>query len=325
MAARLPQAARDYLEQLKEALSGLNRAERTAILADTRTRLAKLPRRGRRVEDIYAQLGPVDSYAAKFAKVQPETLKVSSGHRFLTRILAWPIFAFALLTAAILLFAPGAVMSASLDFSAWFSGSLSFGYVVPGDPAWINLSLMPAVLVSLVPALFSLTPLIIQGKAAAWLQLLGAVVMSVVAVLAGAGIGLFLLPAVLLLWSQVLVPPVMMRNAMGRPGWVWRTVGTIVVVAVLAVVALAILADGPLWALVFPGLLLVPAIGHLLRWRWAEIGLISVGLASIVYAAVALDLITEMFLLGGVLFIVGHLGLAGNMWNRRSANLLALL
>lgn len=326
MAARLPKAAREYLEQLRTALQELEPDERSRVLRETRNRLATLPRRGRNPQDIIAALGPAETYAANFARVQPEALQVSSGRHFLTRILAWPTFAFALLTAAVLLFAPGASISVMLGFEAFSLADLSFGYVEGADPSWINLSLLPAVLVSLVPGLFSLTPLMIDGKAGIWLQLLGAVVMSAVAVLAGDGIGLFLLPAVVLLWTQVLVPPVLIRNSMGRPGWTWRSVGTVLVVLLGAsAVFVGWMGQEPLWLMLLPALLLIPAIGHLMRARWAEIALIACGLGLILYAGIALTLLSVTFLSGALLFIVGHLGLAGNMWNRRSANLLALL
>lgn len=326
MAARLPKAARAYLQQLTTALSALDHAERQRIVQDTRVRLATLPGRGRRQQEIIEALGPVDSYAANFAKVEPKALEVSSGNYFLRRILAWPTFGFALLTALVLLCAPGAGFSIALGFDGIGGfGDGYFGYVERADPAWLNLSLMPAVLVALVPALFSLTPLLVQGKGANWLQLLAALVMSTVAVLAGAGIGLFLLPAVILLWSQVLVPPVLMRHSMGRPGSIWRSVGMLVILGIVALAVFSTLREGTWWALVFPVLLLVAALGHAMRWWWAEIALIAIGLGTILYAALLLPAPTELFLTGAIVFIVGHLGLAGNMWSRRSANLLALL
>ena len=322
MAARLPKAAREYLEQLRKALGELSDAERAKILAQTRSRLAGLPRRGRRLEDIIAVLGPVEGYASRFARVEPERLQISSGHEFLVRILTWPTVAFAVLTAAVLLFSPGAPLAASLELDSLGSAGVSFGYIVG---QWPNLQLLPAVLVVLVPAVFALTPMIVQGKPAAWLQVLGALVMTAVAILAGVGVGLLLLPSIVLLWSQVLVPPVMMRNSMGRPGWVWRVVGTAVALLALLPVVLSLISSGPLWALAIPALLLVPVVGHLLRWRWADIALIAVGLLTIGYAAIAAVLLTPVFLIGSWLFLVGHLGLAGNLWHRRSADLLALL
>lgn len=327
MAARLPTAARTYLAQLRDALGHLPGSERESILSDTRRRIAKLPGRGRWMPDIIAALGPAEALAGSFEKVEPEALKVRSGYEFLTRILAWPTFAFALLTAAVLLFAPQAGITTSIDTASSFSDqSVSFGYIEQdGRPGWINTELLPAALVALVPALFSLTPLILRGKASAVLQLFGALVMSAVTVLAGFSIGLFFLPFVILLFSLFLVPPVMMRGAMGRAGWVWRTIGTLLLLAVLAVAALGILRATTSWLLLVPALVLVPVLGHLVRWRWAEIALIAVGLAFIIYAALMMPTMIWGFLAGGLFFLVGHLGLAGNMWHRRSASLLALL
>ncbi len=49
------------------------------------------------------------------------------------------------------------------------------------------------------------------------------------------------------------------------------------------------------------------------------------GLGVIIYASLAWPVMIYGFIAGGLFFIVGHLGLAGSMWHRRSRDLLALL
>ncbi|MGR6899931.1 HAAS signaling domain-containing protein [Glutamicibacter sp. BSL13] len=329
MAARLPKAARQYLDELRQALSGLSAAEREDVLAHTRAQLVRLPRRGRHKQDILDSLGPVQRIAAGFERVEPQELKVSSGFEFLTRILAWPTFAFSLLTAAVLLFAPQAPMSVEVAgaLGLGFEGEVSFGCIEARQAGtWFNAELLPAALVALVPALFSLTPLILRDKAAIWLQLLGAVVMSVVSILAGLGIGMFYWPVTVLLYSQAIVPWVLLRSAMGRAGWIWRTIGAVLLLATLLLHGQAVFTlYHQLWLLVFPAILLLPVFGHFLRWWWADIALIAVGLGVIIYASLAWPVMIYGFIAGGLFFIVGHLGLAGNMWYRRSRDLLALL
>lgn len=339
MKSRLPRAARNYLEQLRRELSHLTEAEISEILSQTRTRINDLPGRGRRTEDLYNALGTAQSMAGNFKRTEPEALKVRSGKEFLSRILAWPILGFALLTAIVVLFAPatsqtGIVYSTGSVVSGINGESASFGYV--GEPALaaVELQIGAQILwLALVPLALSLIPLILRNRVGMILQILGALLLTAVIVLGGASIGLFFVPVTILLWAQVLAPPIMMRGSMARPGPLWLILGALTVVVILAGACGASLplADGKIWPIYAPALvlgvlaILLPARRRALHITLVSLGLlvISAGLVAALQGLWQVPLIWA-WLAGGVSFAVGHLALAGGLWNERARNLLAL-
>ena len=320
MSPYLPRAARNYVEQLRRALGHLGESERAQVLADTRNQIRALPGRGRRRSDLVAALGEPAALALKFEHARPEELKVTSGRRFLTRILAWPIFAFALATAGMVLFSPYAPPPAP-----WLSGGgmlARLEELMGAQFAWL----------AFIPVVFSLLPLVLRGVAGTVIQALGALAASAM-VIAGGGFGLQFAPVALLLWAQVFTPLLMMRGSMARPGPSWLVTAAVVLVLLVAWCTWQGLSgfDGPAWLVLSGGgLLVVLAVLLPFRWLWAHVALIISGLLVIIAGlAAALPAMYSAqplwpWLAGGFGFGVGHLSLAADLWHSRARKLLAL-
>lgn len=329
MQSHLPRAARNYLEQLRRELSFLSDAERTEILAHTREQISRLPGKGRRKSELLRRLGEPAAVAAGFTPTEPTELKVSSGRQFLTRILAWPIFALSVLTAALLVLGSQFVALAE---------PLSFGYVdgtIFGTLAELELSLGSAVMIfAFIPVLFSLLPLVVHGIPGLVLQVIGALATTAACVLGLASLGAFLIPLAILLWAQVFTPLLMMRGSMASPGPVWLICAAGALLAAIGYTTYRGVRGftGNVWLILAPAVVLaVLALLLPLRRRWAHIALIATGLLVMVAGFIAaLPTTYEAPLLwpwlaGAMSFAVGHLALAAGMWHERARNLLALL
>lgn len=329
MKSHLPRAARNYIEQLRRELGFLSDAERRQVLEHTREQIRSLPGRGRRRAEIIAALGEPAAMAAGFTRTEPTSLKVRSGKEFLTRILAWPIFALCLLTAAVVILSPSTMTLVP---------ERGFGYVEGG---WASM-LMQAeqalgsyiLLFALIPVVFSLLPLLLRGPAALIASLIGALAASLISAVGIYSLGAFFIPAAVLLWAQVFTPLLMMRGSMARPGPGWLIAAACVLAAAVAGTSWLGLQGftGAWWLILAPAALLIVLAALLpLRWRWANISLIAAGL--LVMAAGAAASWNTMYqapliypwLAGAMSFAVGHLALAAGMWHERARNLLALL
>lgn len=329
MQSHLRRAARNYLEQLRRELGFLSDAERTEILAHTREQISRLPGKGRRKSELLRSLGDPAAVAAGFTRTEPTELKVSSGRQFLTRILAWPIFALSVLTAGLLVL--GSHFVALVE-------PLSFGYVggsMFGALAELELSLGSAVMFfAFIPALFSLLPLVVHGTPGLVLQIVGALATTAACVLGLATLGAFLIPLAVLLWAQAFTPLLMMRGSMARPGPAWLVCAAVALLASIGYTTYRGVQgfSGNVWLILAPAAALaVLALLLPLRRRWANIALIATGL--LVMAAGFIAALPGTFeapllwpwLAGAMSFAVGHLALAAGMWHERARNLLALL
>ncbi|MFJ2618050.1 HAAS signaling domain-containing protein [Glutamicibacter sp. NPDC087344] len=324
-----PRAARNYLEQLRRELSFLSDAERSEIIAHTAEQIAGLPGKGRRKSELLKSLGEPAALAAGFTRTEPTELKVNSGRQFLSRILAWPIFALSVLTAGLLVIGSQAVVLVE---------PVSFGYVegsIFGMWAELELHMGSAVmLLVFIPVLFSLLPLITHGTFGLVLQVIGAVATTIACVLGLISLGAFLIPLVLLLWAQVFTPLLMMRGSMASPGPTWLICAAVVLLCAIGYTTYRGVHNfsGNVWLILIPALVLaVFALLLPLRRRWAHISLIVAGLAVMVagyVAALPSTFATPLiwpWLAGTVSFAIGHLALAAGMWHKRAQNLLALL
>lgn len=326
MKSRLPRAARKYLDQLRLELGHLSAEERNTIIEQTSAKIRQLPGRGRNQLELFEQLGTPAMRASKFQRTEPEALEVRSGKEFLTRILGWPILGFALLTAVVVYFGPIA--------SPLAPGSEgSFGYVAGSLGELEVLVGAQIIWIALVPVLLAVRGLFVNHVLSTIVGILGALLMSLVVIAGAAGIGLFFLPVTVLLWAQVLSPPVMMRGSMARPGPLWLIGGALLVLATGVWAVSQELHDGDLnpWLIIGPAILL-GALALLLptRLRGAHIALITVGMLIIAAGLTASFTQFESLALigpwvaGGTAFAVGHVALAGNLWHERARRLLAL-
>ncbi|WP_159611479.1 hypothetical protein [Glutamicibacter sp. JC586] len=328
MSQNLPRAARNYLEQLRRALDFLSENERKQVLEQTREEIRSLPGGGRRKRELMNLLGDPAMRALKFERTEPEELEVSSGNYFLTRILAWPIFALSLLTIVVVLFSPPqdaeVGQQAALSVLGHWGGWLSdLETLVGSQLIWL----------AFVPAVFSLLPLWTHGATSMVLRVLGAVLMSVVCLSGGSALALYFIPVTILLWAQVFTPLLMMRGSMARPDPGWMITAAILLAAAIIFAAVAGLNDfaGSGWMIIAPCAVLV-VLGILLpfRWRIAHIALVVAGLLVIVagYVASLPDAygatLIWPWLAGGLSFAAGHLAVAADMWHDRARKLLAL-
>ncbi|WP_313812104.1 HAAS signaling domain-containing protein [Glutamicibacter sp.] len=329
MKSYLPRAARNYLEQLRRELSFLTDAERQEILDHTREQILKLPGKGRRKSDLYRLLGEPQALAAGFARTEPQELKVSSGRQFLSRILAWPIFALAVLTAALIVLSPSSMTLVEPRITGYVEGSWQ------GTLTQLELNMGSYILLfALIPVVFSLLPLVLRGTLGLIIQLLGALATTAVSLIGVNSLGAFFIPLAVLLWAQVFTPLLMMRGSMASPGPGWLISAAVVLIGAVAATTLLGLRSfsGEPWLVVAPAaLLVVLAVLLPFRWRWANIGLISAGVLVMIAGCVAsLESMYQAplvwpWLAGSMSFAVGHLALAAGMWHERARNLLALL
>lgn len=317
----MPRAARNYLEQLRRDLNFLSEAERTAVIDATRQEIRQQPGGGRRKRDLHRLLGEPALRARKFERTEPEALEVRSGKHFLARILAWPIFAFALLTLAVILFAP----------------PQDAGFAVGGGPGWLaELELvLGAQLIWLVfvPVLMSLIGLWLPNIAGTALQVIGAVAMSAVCLAGGGQLALFFIPVTFLLWAQIAAPLLLMRGSMAAPGPAWMICGAVLLIAITGFATYRGLEGfaGADWMIVAPAALLaVPALLLPARWKAVPMALVAAGLLVMLAGFIAS--LPAMFsaalvwpwLAGGMGFAIGHLAVAAGMWHERARKLLAL-
>ncbi|UYQ78734.1 hypothetical protein OF385_06225 [Glutamicibacter sp. JL.03c] len=327
MKSYLPRAARNYLEQLRQALDFLSEQERKQVLDQTRGEILRLPGGGRRKRELFGMLGEPATRARKFARTEPEDLEVRSGKHFLTRILAWPIFALALMTVIIVLFAPpqqALIGTESVDQylssgNGWLAG---LEEAIGSQLIWL----------AFIPVVFSLLPLWLHGGAAMVLQVLGAVAMTAVC-LGGGILSLYFIPVTLLLWAQVFTPLLMMRGSMARPGPAWLATAAVLLIVAIAMATYQGVSHfaGAAWVVLSPAVLLAVLAALLpTRWRSVHIALVVAGL--LVMAAGFIAALPSSFnavllwpwLAGGLSFAVGHLAVAAGMWNERARKLLAL-
>ncbi len=329
MKSFLPRAARNYLEQLRRELSFLTEDERAAVLEQTRAQILNLPGKGRRKADLLRLMGEPQAVAAGFSRTEPQELKVSSGRQFLARILAWPIFALSLLTAAMIIFSPGSMTllpehPIGLAEGSWLGSAAGLEQAIGSY----------ILLIAMIPVVFSLLPLVLRGASGFIAALLGALATSAAAVLGFNSLGAFLIPLAVLLWAQVFTPLLMMRGSMARPGPGWLVAAALVLLASVAAATWQGLQGfrGEPWLVLAPACVLgILALLLPMRWRWANIALIAAGL--LVMAAGCAASLPSMYqaplvwpwLAGAMSFAVGHLALAAGMWHERARNLLALL
>ena len=327
MKSYLPRAARNYLEQLRRALDFLSEQERKQVLEQTREEILRLPDGGRRKRELINLLGEPATRARKFERTEPEDLEVRSGKHFLTRILAWPIFALALMTVIVVLFAPpqqaligtGGIDQYLSSGNGWLSG---LEEAIGSQLIWL----------AFIPVVFSLLPLWLNGAFGMVLQVLGAVAMTAVC-LGGGILSLYFIPVTLLLWAQVFTPLLMMRGSMARPGPAWLATAAVLLIAAIALATYQGLAHfaGAAWLVLAPAVLLAVLAALLpTRWKAAHIALVVAGLLVMVAGAIAAlpstfnAVLLWPWLAGGVSFAVGHLALAAGMWHDRARKLLAL-
>jgi len=327
MKSYLPRAARNYLERLRHALDFLSEQERKQVLEQTREEILRLPDGGRRKRELINRLGEPATRARKFERMEPEDLEVRSGKYFLTRILAWPIFALALMTVIVVLFAPpqqGLIGAYGVEKflspgNGWLAG---FEEVVGGQLIWL----------AFIPVVFSLLPLWLDGAVGLVLQILGAVAMTAVC-LGGGILPLYFIPVTLLLWAQVFTPLLMMRGSMARPGPAWLVTAALLLIVAIAVATYQGMTNfaGPAWLVLAPAALLAVLAGLLpARWKTAHIALVSAGLLVMAAGFIAARpgtynaVLLWPWLAGGLSFAVGHLAVAAGMWHERARKLLAL-
>ncbi|GAB3621038.1 hypothetical protein GCM10027417_22990 [Glutamicibacter endophyticus] len=314
MKSPLPRASRQFLEQLGRELSFLSREERAQVLAATRKEIRALPGRGRRAEDLAGAFGSPAILAMKFKRTEREELPVRSGREFLLRLLAWPTVGFAVVTALAMF---------SLERFGASAGELGFAAL------WV-----PPVQLGLLPVVLALVPLVLSGWTAVALQLLGVLGLGLVVVLGGPEAGWFYLPVWLLLGTQILVPQLLMRGSMGRPDGPWRPLALL---GLIAVVTSVVIERGWVhiveqwWTMTACVAMIITGLGVLFRRRWLDILTIACGIAILSavlatpWAGLATGVDAGLWLVGGVGFVIGHLALAGDLWHRRAAQLLASL
>ncbi|WIV45260.1 HAAS signaling domain-containing protein [Glutamicibacter sp. PAEs-4] len=324
----LPRAARNYLEQLRRALDFLSLEERNEVIETTKQEILRLPGGGRRKRDLVRLLGEPASRARKFERHEPEALEVSSGKHFLTRILAWPISALALLTLMVVLFAP--------PQTALVEGQ-GFGFVAGGASGFLGkLELLigsQLLWLAFIPAILSLVPLWLPNIAGTIIQILGAVIMTAICVAGGGTLALYFVPVTVLLWAQVFTPLLMMRGSMARPGPAWLICAAVLLILVVGYASYQGLAgfSGAPWLIAAPAALLaVLALLLPFRWKLAHIALVAAGLLVMAAGFVAAlpgtygAVLAWPWLAGGMGFAVGHLAVAAGMWHERARKLLAL-
>lgn len=328
MSQNLPRAARNYLEQLRRALDFLSETERKQVIEQTREEIRRLPNGGRRKRELMNLLGEPASRALKFERTEPEELEVSSGNYFLTRILAWPIFALSLLTVVVVLLSPPQDAQAWQQVVAGLPGSVT-GWL-PGLETLIGAQL---IWLAFVPAVFSLLPLWTSGMTSLILRILGASIMSVVCLSGGSVLAWYFIPVTVLLWAQVFTPLLMMRSSMARPDPGWMITAAVLLVAAIFLTTFVGLEDfsGPAWMIFAPSAVLtVLAILLPFRWRIAHIALVVAGLLVIVAGFIASlpasyeAVLAWPWLAGALSFAAGHLAVAADMWHERARKLLAL-
>lgn len=327
MKTYLPRAARNYVVQLSRALDFLSEQERKQVLEQTREEIDRLPGGGRRKRELISALGEPATRARKFERTEPEDLEVRSGKHFLTRILAWPICALALMTVVVVLFAPPQqelISSQGLGqlltpVGGWLA---ALEEVIGSQLIWL----------AFIPVVFSLLPLWLQGAVGMTLQILGAVVMTAVC-LGGGILPLYFVPVTILLWAQVFTPLLMMRGSMARPGPGWLVTASVILIAALAFTTYQGLASftGAKWLVLAPGVVLVVLAALLpTRWKAAHISLVAAGFLVMVAGFIAAlpgtynALLLWPWLAGGLSFAVGHLAVAAGLWHERARKLLAL-
>jgi len=327
MKSYLPRAARNYLEQLRRALDFLSEQERKQVLEQTREEIHRLPDRGRRKRELISMLGEPAARARKFERTEPEDLEVRSGKHFLTRILAWPIFALALLTVIVVLFAPpqqALIGTQGLDqFLSPGQGWLAdLEEAIGSQLIWL----------AFIPVIFSLLPLWLNGALGQILQIVGAVAMSAVC-LGGGILPMYFIPVTLLLWAQVFTPMLMMRGSMARPGPGWLVAAAVLLVACIGLATYQGMASfaGPQWLVLAPAAVLVVLAGLLpTRWKAAHIALVAAGLLVMAAGFIAAlpgtynAVLLWPWLAGGLSFAFAHLAVAAGMWHERARKLLAL-
>lgn len=328
MSQNLPRAARNYLEQLRRALDFLSEDERKQVLEQTRDEIKRLPDGGRRKRELISLLGEPAVRAMKFERTEPEDLEVSSGKHFLTRILAWPIFALSLITVVVVLFSPPHdAMIGPVGLTGWLNSSggwlAELEKVMGAQLIWL----------AFIPAVLSLIPLRISGVTSLILQVIGALLMSAVCISGGSVMAAYFIPVAVLLWAQIFTPLLMMRGSMARPDPGWMITAAVLLTAAVAFTTFQGLQgfEGPVWMILAPAaLLVVLAILLPLRWKSAHIALVVTGILVIVagfsaslpstYGAVLL----WPWLAGGLAFAAGHLAVAADLWHERARKLLAL-
>ncbi|PQZ85851.1 hypothetical protein CQ012_15960 [Arthrobacter sp. MYb214] len=324
----LPRAARNYLEQLRRALDFLSLQERNEVIETTKQEILRLPGGGRRKSDLIRLLGEPASRALKFERHEPEALEVGSGKYFLTRILAWPIFALALLTLMVVLFAPP---------QAALANEQSFGFVAGGVAGLLGqLELLigsQLIWLAFIPVILSLVPLWLPNSAGTTIHIVGAVIMTVICAAGGGQLSLFFIPVTVLLWAQVFTPLLMMRGSMASPGPGWLVCAAVLLILVLGYASyqgLASFSAAP-WLILAPAALLaVLAMLLPFRWKLAHIALVAAGLLVMAAGFVAAlpgtygAVLAWPWLAGSMSFAVGHLALAAGMWHERARKLLAL-
>ena len=325
----VPRAARNYLAELSEALDFLTSDEREQILKQTRAQILQLPNKGKRADQLREQLGTPQHVAARFTRMVPQELSVTSGHRALARILAWPIFGFALLTALAMIVHPSSMKMLPEPVFEFMPAGI-FRWLTELESV-IGSGIM---IIFLWPVLFALLPLAFAQRWVIIVQVVGALGATGLCLAEFNGIGLFFIPVTALLWAQVFTPVLMRRGSMGSPG-----PGLLIIAVVLLTIVLAYATyrgivefSGPVWMILAP-VIFVEIIAVLLPWRfgWVPIALMCSAVVlwcGGVYASVEATYSSAFiwpWLAGGVVFSVGHLALAAQMWHRRAVNLLALI
>jgi hypothetical protein len=328
MKPHLPRAARNYLEQLRRALDFLSEQERREVLEATKQEIFRLPGGGRRKRDLIRLLGEPEARALKFERHEPQALEVGSGKHFLTRILAWPIFALALLAVMVVLFAPP--QAAQID-------EQGFGYIAGSTGGLLaQLELLigsQLIWIAFIPVVISLIPLWLPNIAGTIIQVIGALIMSVICVAGGGQLSLFFIPVTLLLWAQVFTPLLMMRGSMASPGPAWLICAAVLLIAVVGYATVRGLAhfSAEPWLILGPAVVLaVLALLLPFRWKSVHIALVAAGLLVMVAGFIASlpgtysAALAWPWLAGGTSFAVGHLAVAAGMWHERARKLLAL-
>ncbi|MFT3877857.1 MAG: hypothetical protein QM708_15765 [Propioniciclava sp.] len=204
-----------YLTDLEAALAGLRPAAREAIVDGVRSHIADALEDGRAVDSILAALGTPEAVARNAREELGAAAGQAAGRdaaERAQRMLHWAALGLAVVTAVLMvrLAVPmhsGIATNTGLEYRLLSTLGIASG------------------LLPLIPAAFTLLPLMLPGRwrhAAGWVA---AVLITMFSLLGEFMDGLFTLPLALLLWAAMIVPGWIRRGGGGLWAHIWRTVG----------------------------------------------------------------------------------------------------